>query len=131
VDLKHILAILLITSLLFPPFTKGWIWIDFKINQDLIAQTQCVNKEKPQTTCNGKCYLKKQLTNQKTQAEKQTQQSPPTTKIELTEIIGLTGTFFTHTIIPLHFRPGINFNSDSYAFMFVDLIWHPPRIHVI
>ena len=34
----------------------------FQLNIDYIVETYCVNKEKPQLQCNGKCHLAKQLT---------------------------------------------------------------------
>ncbi len=34
----------------------------FELNIDDIIETYCVNKEKPQLQCNGKCHLTKQLT---------------------------------------------------------------------
>lgn len=34
----------------------------FELNIDYIIETYCVNKEKPQLQCNGKCHLAKQLT---------------------------------------------------------------------
>ena len=33
----------------------------WKVNQTFIAKTLCVNRNKPQMHCNGKCYLYKQL----------------------------------------------------------------------
>ncbi len=40
---------------------KGIIMTNFYLQQDFIAKTLCVNKDKPKMHCNGKCYLKKQL----------------------------------------------------------------------
>jgi len=44
--------------------------IDFWLNKDYIAANFCVNKNKPQMNCNGKCFLIKE----KQDAEKQSQQ---------------------------------------------------------
>ena len=33
----------------------------FELNIDYIVETYCVNKEKPQLQCNGKCHLVKQI----------------------------------------------------------------------
>lgn len=33
----------------------------FELNIDYIVETYCVNKEKPQLQCNGKCHLATQL----------------------------------------------------------------------
>lgn len=33
----------------------------YELNIDYIIETYCVNKDKPQLQCNGKCHLSKQL----------------------------------------------------------------------
>ncbi len=45
----------------------GW----FELNQNRIASEWCVNRNRPQLNCNGKCYLKQQL--KKTEEQKQKQ----------------------------------------------------------
>ena len=45
---------------------QGFIAFSFyKLNQQTIEQTVCVNKNKPQKKCHGKCYLKQKLLEQK------------------------------------------------------------------
>lgn len=48
--------------------------VDFKVNQDFIARVLCINKEKPITMCNGKCYLTTQLKKQDEQEKHQVPQ---------------------------------------------------------
>lgn len=43
------------------PFTQVYYLIDYKLRQNYIANVLCVNKNKPQLNCNGKCYLAKRL----------------------------------------------------------------------
>ena len=38
----------------------------YQLNIDYIIETYCVNKEKPELQCNGKCHLAKQLSATKT-----------------------------------------------------------------
>ncbi len=61
-------------------FSKFFIVLDYEANKDFIARVLCINREKPQLKCHGKCYLAKKLkkseqtqdpTNQKTQKQKQ------------------------------------------------------------
>lgn len=40
---------------------KDYILINFSLHQDEIAAEHCVNKDKPELHCNGKCYLSKEL----------------------------------------------------------------------
>lgn len=46
---------------IFQIFSKTFIVADYYINKDFIATTLCINKDKPQLHCEGKCQLKKQL----------------------------------------------------------------------
>ncbi|MCB9202511.1 MAG: hypothetical protein H6604_05635 [Flavobacteriales bacterium] len=59
--MKYVVALTLIIIFSLPSLQKIWIVIDFKINQDFIAEVLCINKEKPEKHCNGKCYLAKEL----------------------------------------------------------------------
>jgi len=58
--------------LLLPSFSSVIIYLNFKVNQDEIAKTLCIQKEMKNNHCNGKCYLAKQL---KKAAEKEKQES--------------------------------------------------------
>ncbi|WP_146946834.1 hypothetical protein [Cyclobacterium qasimii] len=64
-------SILMIAVMLLPGFTKIGILIDFKINQDFIAEVLCINKDEPMTMCNGKCFLSEQLKKAEEKEEKQ------------------------------------------------------------
>jgi hypothetical protein len=37
----------------------------FKINQEYIAKSLCINQDKPEMHCKGKCYLKKKISENK------------------------------------------------------------------
>lgn len=45
--------------ILLQSFSKVWIFISFKTNQDHIAKVLCINRNKPEVRCNGKCVLKR------------------------------------------------------------------------
>ncbi|MGV4438825.1 hypothetical protein ACQ1PL_04910 [Ornithobacterium rhinotracheale] len=55
------LSIVLIMLLLLPPALKLGVWVDFKLNEQYIAQNLCENKEVLGSNCHGKCHLGKQL----------------------------------------------------------------------
>jgi hypothetical protein len=42
-------------------FSKVFIWVNFEINQAELAQKYCINKDKPNMHCCGKCLLKKKM----------------------------------------------------------------------
>ncbi|WP_299524513.1 hypothetical protein [Winogradskyella sp.] len=58
--INKITAILLVFVLLANNINTIVIVADFVINQDIIAATLCIQK-KEQKSCNGKCYLRKEL----------------------------------------------------------------------
>ena len=47
--------------ILFQSFGKVWIWFSFKVNQDYIAKALCINRNKPEMHCNGKCVLAQRI----------------------------------------------------------------------
>jgi hypothetical protein len=59
--LKQAGAILLLVIVMAQTFSKCWLVVGFVINQRTIAATLCENRAKPNSSCHGKCYLRKQL----------------------------------------------------------------------
>ena len=52
--------ILFLTLVIRPAYNVGNIAY-YELNIDYIIENYCVNKEKPELQCNGKCHLKNQL----------------------------------------------------------------------
>ncbi|WP_072359653.1 hypothetical protein [Chitinophaga sancti] len=59
--MRYFLFIALLTGLLLQNCSQYLISLEYKLNQNYIASVLCVNRDKPDMHCNGKCYLKKQL----------------------------------------------------------------------
>jgi len=59
----------LIFGLLGGSFGNVFLFANYLINKEYIAQNYCVNKAKPKLKCNGKCHLKKQLKEQEKKEE--------------------------------------------------------------
>lgn len=45
------------------------ICVNYQMNTEFITQAFCVNKDKPEVLCNGKCYLAKQLEDERSKSE--------------------------------------------------------------
>lgn len=58
---KKRIALALALVFLLQVFSSVFIYADFIINNEYIATVLCINKEKPELHCDGKCYLKMQL----------------------------------------------------------------------
>ncbi|MDF2193280.1 hypothetical protein [Paraflavitalea sp. CAU 1676] len=59
--MKQFGAILLLVIVMAQTFSKCWLLVSFVVNQRTIAATLCENRNKPQSSCHGKCYLRKQM----------------------------------------------------------------------
>ena len=58
--------------LLVPSLSNVFIYLNFKIHQEEIAKTLCIQREMKENKCNGHCFLSKQL---KKAAEKEKQET--------------------------------------------------------
>nr|WP_294901120.1 hypothetical protein [uncultured Pedobacter sp.] len=74
--LKRTIAFFLILSLISAHFTKVFVFAGFELNRNYIAENLCVNKDKPELKCHGKCFLMKKLAEaeKKQQADGRAQQ---------------------------------------------------------
>jgi hypothetical protein len=57
----RLLAHLLILTSLSANCTQLFVYAGFTLNQKYIAAELCVNRDKPELNCNGKCYLMRKL----------------------------------------------------------------------
>ena len=59
--LKSLFSIVLSILLLLPSFGSFFVYTSFKLNQDEIAKTICVQRKMINNSCNGRCELQKSL----------------------------------------------------------------------
>lgn len=59
--MQKLLVILIFLSLGFHSLMKVGMIAWYEVNKDYVTEVLCINKDKPQLQCKGKCYLKKQL----------------------------------------------------------------------
>ncbi|WP_395047663.1 hypothetical protein [Flavobacterium sp.] len=71
--MKFLFTILLSAVLLFPSFGNMMVYFTFKINQDEIIKTICIQRQLVNNTCNGSCELQKSL--KKLDSEKKSESS--------------------------------------------------------
>ncbi len=65
------MSIFLALLILLQGFGKTWIILSFRLNQESIAKNICVQRNKPNNQCKGKCHLKKQLKNSENKDQNQ------------------------------------------------------------
>ena len=98
--------------------------VNYAVNYESIVKNECINRAKPQQTCNGKCFLVKELA----KTEKQSQQI--TTKSNTIDV------FVTNEILNFdasstkYFVENIQFShvKDQHLTSFIVDIFHPPLV---
>lgn len=114
----------MISSLLFPPVLKLGVIADFYQHQEFIANTLCINKDKPEKKCNGKCHLDKQLA--KAQDQDEDKKTPaPTVKTELSPSILTQSIVFFNKVAKSDSYT--DFSIIEYSFLSSFDFFHPPR----
>ena len=111
----------------YPSLVRVYIFSDFLIHQEYIAEVLCINKDKPMLNCDGKCFLATQLK----QAETQERDERHATLNKTAEL-----SFFTvpKTIAFKFSSDEIEKDSEEPGYSFNEFgsmtheIFHPPRI---
>src|SRR5579863_5663840 len=65
--MKSTVSILLLFSFVFVTISKSIILVNYELNKKEITEKYCINKDKPEMHCCGKCMLKKKLAEQEAQ----------------------------------------------------------------
>lgn len=121
--LTRAIAILLLLCSVSVSLSGFFVFAGFEMNQRYIAKELCVNRDKPQLHCNGKCYLMRKL---KQAQDKEQKQEQSFQKIQLQEAI---------TVLPFVFKQypiaGVDMRIPLTTGMPVsqmNSIFHPPQI---
>lgn len=83
---------LLIISAVAQPMSKTGIYLLFQANRAYISSYLCEQRETPSSTCQGKCYLKKEL-----KKESEREQQVPGKKLPATDLILMVANFKLET----------------------------------
>ena len=67
--IKYPVTILLILLIAVQTFSKWCLIVEYQVNKDFIAKNLCVNRAKPSSCCQGKCYLKKKIASDESQQQ--------------------------------------------------------------
>ncbi len=121
---------MLLVSFVVQSTSQLWIMGAFFANRDYIARVLCINKDVPESGCNGACYLKKQLHKDR---EKQEKQSPD---LKLKEVILFYETPQLPVVATMIFDPvaeKIKFAvyRDYVSRAYMPPVFHPPALMVV
>ncbi len=69
--MSRLYAPILLLCLQLQPVINMAVWGDFLVNNEYIREVLCINKDKPELACGGKCYLMQQLQESQQKQEKE------------------------------------------------------------
>ena len=75
---------LIYTLLVMKPFAP---YLEYTLFKDYISEFLCINQEKPELSCNGKCYLNKQLKKANDADPQPNQTAKPRIEMQLVSIL--------------------------------------------
>lgn len=127
-DLKQVTTILLTLLIFLQPYSKLWIVVSFKINQNSIAKTLCVKKQIKNNACKGKCHLKKQLDKANEEEQKQ---APTNTKEEVLYCLNQISFDFLKQTIFIESKSLGKYKPNFYSSLFISNIYQPPNLNFI
>jgi len=119
--MRSVLSIFLVFYLVFKPLIPV---MDYVVNYDYISNVLCINRDKPELHCNGKCYLSKELA-------KSSQEDSSKTKNQTQKIIDLylPAEISEVVIFENNFSGKFSFNYQSdYSYLFLKHVFRPPVI---
>ncbi|MBD2715405.1 hypothetical protein KBK19_10190 [Microvirga sp. STR05] len=122
--MARVLALFLAALMLLQTFSRELVVVDYQMHKESITRLFCVNKDKPQLRCNGKCHLAKQLR----KASESESKTPASGFAKVKYDVVLPFVFRvaapTRTCpLPLRFAPAA---SVHYAFAPAQSVFHPP-----
>lgn len=117
--------------LMLPSLTKFGILVDFKLNQDFIAEVLCINKDKPALTCNGKCYISKHLQDVEERERNQAPLGSNEERLEIHYVQALISDLASLIIVGPSSLSQVYYYEGFYHHDFVARVFHPPQFDLV
>lgn len=100
-----------------------FVFAGFEMNRGYIAKELCINRNRPELHCNGRCYLMNKLKQAQDKEQKQEHQFQ---KIQLQQPVALLPFVFKqYAIQTIHFRIPL---ITGMPVARVNAIFHPPQV---
>lgn len=125
--LRQVIAVFILTCVLSANFSRDLVIAGFSLNQKYIAETLCVNRNRPELHCNGRCYLMNKL-RQAEEGEKR--QAAKELRVNLQTVWNVQSSLY---FSPLFVAPAIQLRGDThyqyfYSSQYNDTIFRPPKV---
>lgn len=123
--LTRAIAILLLLSSVSVNLSGLFVFAGFEMNESYIAKELCINRNRPELHCNGKCYLMNKLKQAQDKEQKQEHQFQKV-QLQLQEaIVALPFIFKQYSIATINFRIPLNTGMPVAR---MNAIFHPPQL---
>lgn len=123
--LKKVLAILFLFSYIVAMLRPIAPIIEYAINQDYIAEFLCINKDKPELKCNGKCHLKKEI--KKAQEETHKSLSINIEDYPISPVYNFNSSL-NKTFTSSTYKSVFYSYTKKYIYLYISDIFHPPQV---
>ncbi|MCD8413071.1 hypothetical protein [Tenacibaculum finnmarkense] len=97
-------------------------FVEYAINYDYISKVLCINKDKPELACNGKCQLMLKIEQQQQDDFESLQIVLKDYPIGFIELVNLP----KNTLTAYHKKALFTYNQ-TYSYLFENAIFHPPN----
>ncbi|GAB3505975.1 hypothetical protein [Emticicia fontis] len=123
---KQIGLIFLSLALVVKSFVVPFICLDYELRKDFIIKNYCVNKNKPELHCDGKCFLAKKIHAQTEKEEQNALQNFIYKLLEINTFESQSNFDFTNVVEIKDFSVN-NFSfAEKTTIDFSSSIFHPP-----
>lgn len=119
---KQVLTVILIFVMGFQAIFPLALTSYYNINQSYFASVLCINQDKPELQCKGKCFLKKQLDKSEKENSKEKANLKSVDHV-IYPFTALLSTQQLHYAIATQYPP---FQPDPYQFLLLKNCFRPP-----
>ncbi|NDK55762.1 hypothetical protein [Pontibacter fetidus] len=125
--MKNIFVISLIAVILLQTFSKVVVLADYQANKAYIMEFLCINRDKPELKCEGKCHLTKKLKAQH-DSDKQANERGQKQEVQVNLFYQCMFAFSARRFATMVSYPSVY--SCAYRSVTYHSIFHPPRFIV-
>ncbi|APG66470.1 hypothetical protein LPB136_10235 [Tenacibaculum todarodis] len=98
-------------------------FVEYAIKYDYISKVLCINVDKPELQCNGKCYLMKKLENEQKEDRKALRVSMEEYPVGFVILLKIKeNSSFLFQTKEKHSTP------KNYSFLYTSSVFHPPTV---
>lgn len=103
--------------------------VDYVVNYDYISEVLCINKDKPELQCNGKCHLNAELakSNEDTSSQDKHNQKSMKRMLQIEFVSDDSFSFTPLKKVDIQQKVNVQIN-ETYFYLYSPSIFHPPLV---